>query len=529
MRLDGSRTRVALAWSVALSTGMVADGCARTIPEWSVGDAQSSVAVSGTGDDGGITQDSALDDAGDGAWLGAPVSIGTNGDEIQPSLVVALDGTGSPWVILGYTDLTLPAPYSAMGLSVCDPSGAWQTYVPLNAVDSAFFPSGDAWVATAQGGSRAYYVSLATSANSVQQPDDTGDGLALAIIDVGNGSPHVRPPVRIDSGTWSGWDEPTVCATHPPTAANDTVIVAGTPIDVSVQDVIAVLVSHDGGETFHYAPGINAPGYPGRQPGPANTVVRPFLQQDPRPGQECHAYLAYGVYFATALETSLGVRPPECTGDYEGCRSIAETETHDCGETWEVPRFIVVDTGPPAAPDYRSFSYAVANDGTRFVMFTSEDSNDTDMLLKRAAPGTAFRVRGERDGIACWVDGPMEHIGSDPRTPGQSVRKRRPTLSAATVAAAAWVEEDAVTHAASVHYSFSVPSAPNVWTEQESAAPEFDGIACDSLPNPLDNYMGVTPLAGFGAPASTFLAAWTPFFSPCDSGESHHILVAPLD
>src|SRR5262249_55156713 len=162
----------------------------------------------------------------------------------------------------------------------------------------AFRPSGDAWLASAKSGGLAYYVSLLANVQRPPANDEIGDGLALAVVDVRSGSPQILVPRRIDFGAWPAWDEPTIAATHPPGAVADTVIVAGTPIGPDMQDVVAVLVSHNGGESFHYAAPIHAPGYPGHAThAPDNTLVRPFLQQDPRPGQECHAYLAFGVYY----------------------------------------------------------------------------------------------------------------------------------------------------------------------------------------------------------------------------------------
>src|SRR5438876_12172815 len=89
---------------------------------------------------------------------------------------------------------------SSMGLALRAPGGAWSSFRPLAPDDAAFRPSGDAWLATAQSGSRAYYVSLLVTADHPPMPDEIGDGLALAVVDFRGASPQVRTPRRIDFG-----------------------------------------------------------------------------------------------------------------------------------------------------------------------------------------------------------------------------------------------------------------------------------------------------------------------------------------
>ena len=432
---------------------------------------------------------------------GRPLAFPTGGDtdQIQPALTAIVDPMGKLWIVAGYTDLAQPDG-STMGLSLRSPDGTWTAFPPLAPNGESFRPSGDAWLAAAQSGGRAYYISLLETANHPAMPDEVGDGLALAVVDVRSGSPQILPPRRIDFGEWPSWDEPTIAATHPPGAIADTVIAAGTPIGPDLQDAVAVLVSQNGGESFGETTLIHAPDYPGHNPHqPDNTLVRPFLQQDPRPGQECHAYLAYGVYYATALSATYD--PPACAAEAVGCRSIAETESHDCGVTWGTPSFIAVDTGAPTGEDFRGFSYAVANDGTRFVMFGDEDAVDAPILLKRAAPGMAFTV--VQNGR--WDDGPLETLASGPSASGATVRRWRPTLAASDRVAAMWVEEDASSHASAVWMSTFGGS----WSAP--ARVDDAGVACDSSSLPSDDYMGVVPQGPFGGASNGFVVAWAPF------------------
>jgi hypothetical protein len=424
-----------------------------------------------------------------------------------------VDERGQLWIVAGYTDFSSPA--SNMGLAVRAPSGQWNAYPPLVPFGGAFHPSGDAWLATAQKGSRSYYVSLLTTAPHQPSPDEVADGIALAIVDIAQGAPTILAPRRIDPGVFSAWDEPTVSATRPAGATSDTVIVAGTPIAPTFQDVVAVLVSHDGGQSFHQSQLIYAPHYPGRASGrPDNTVVRPFLEQDPRAGQECHVYMAFGVYYATALESTDGVSPPSCITDSSGCRSIAETESHDCGETWSPPSFIAIDTGLPGGEDYRGFSYAVADDGARFVIFGDEDVDNAPILLKRSSPGGSFSVIQTIKGISTWGDGNPEILASGPSRAGAIVKRWRPTLSASSLVGALWVEEETASHASSVW--FSTATTFKVLPFGAPRLIDSAGVACDGLPFPSDDYMGVTPEATLGQPTSSFVIAWTDF-SPCGS------------
>ena len=427
-----------------------------------------------------------------------PIPAGGDTDQIQPALTAVVDSSAKLWIVAGYTDLSQPA--SSMGVSLRAPDGTWTSLPPLAPVGQSFRPSGDAWLAAAQNGGRAYYVSLVETVDHPTTPDEVGDGLALAVIDVRSGSPQILSPRRIDSGLWPSWDEPTVAATHPPGAVADTVIVAGTPIGPDVQDAVSVLVSHNGGESFRQTAVIHAPSYPGHTSNaPDNTLVRPFLQQDPRPGQECHALLAYGVYYATALLTTYD--PPACAAEPQGCRSIAETETNDCGESWGEPAFIAIDTGQATGEDFRGFSYAVANDGSRYVMFGDEDAVDAPILLKSAPAGGAFTVvAGGR-----WDDGAMQTIASGPSAAGARVRRWRPTLAASDRVAALWVEEDAATQASTVWMATSDGSfGPPVRVDDA-------GIACDGVTFPSDDYMGVVPEGPFGGASTGFVVAWAPF------------------
>jgi hypothetical protein len=450
-----------------------------------------------------------------GAKKSAIYAIGSGGSLLQPSLSSALDPSGRLWLVAGYTDLSSSG--STMGLSVRSPTGEWQVYAPLTA-GPAFRPSGDAWLATVQRGSRVYYVSLLEVQNGAPGADEIGDGLSLAVIDVESGSPEIEGPRRIDQSAFAGWDEPTVSATRPSGALFDTVLVAGTPIDPTFQDTVAVLVSHDGGRSFHYAPPLFAPGYPGRAPHrPDNTAVRPVLAQDPRPGQECHAYLAFGVYYATALRETPDLAAPSCIGEWDGCRSIAESETQDCGETWTAPSFIAIDTGTPVEPDFRGFGYAIANDGSRLVLFGDEDADNAPILLKRAAAGAPFTVTATVDGRRAWADGPVEVVTSGPGSSGSKVRRWRPTLSTSSSVAAIWVEEEESTRVSTVFFSLSPATAPS-WSAPRPIELQPSGVVCES-PFPEDDYMGVTPVG-----PSSFAVAWTGFL-PCGSREPRHIVV----
>lgn len=434
-------------------------------------------------------------------------------DQMQPALATAVDDTGGLWVVAGYTDMSAP-PASGMGLSVRSPEGVWSVHAPLEPDGNTFRPDGDAWLAAAQNGKRAYYVSLLEAEEQPATDDDVGDGLALAVVDVASGQPKIEAPKRIDLGDWPGWDEPTVAATRPSGASVDTVLVAGTPIAPDMQDAVAVLVSHDGGTSFHEVPLLRAPGYPGHH-SPRDTLVRPVLQQDPRPGQECHAYLAFGVYYPSAFASTAGVQPPACELDAQGCRSIAETQTTDCGETWAAPTFAAIDTGSPQGEDFRGFSYAVAGDGTRLVMFGDEDADDAPILLKRAAAGASFSVVQ----AGRWDDGPTETLASGPGASGQPVSRWRPTLAAGNRMAAVWVEEATSTHASSL-WMRTTATPTSTW----AAAQQIDdvGTACDGVTFPSDDYMAAVPEAAFGSPATGFVIAWAPFV-PCGSQAPRHV------
>ncbi len=428
---------------------------------------------------------------------------------MQAALAATVDSSHGLWIVAGYTVVS-DQPTSTMGLSLRAPNGSWTEYPPLAPVDGAFLPSGDGWLAAAQQGGRAYYVSLLATTAIASATDEAGQGLALAVVDVRSGTPQIGAPRRIDSGDWPEWDEPTVAATRPPGATADTVLVAGTPIAPRVQDTVAVLVSHDGGDSFQEVAQIHAPEYPGAAAhGPANTLVRPFLQQDPRPGEECHAYLAFGVYYATALGGTRGIAPPACQSASSGCRSIAETETRDCGTSWSEPAFIAVDTGPPSSEDFRGFSYAVGANGDRYVVYADDTIDDTPVLLKRAPAGTAFSVlRGGR-----WDDGPVETLATGPSSSGGPVRRWGPALAAAGRVAAVWVEEDPTSHASALWLSTSDPVSPS-WTAPQRV--DDAGVACeDDVMFPSDDYMAVVPEGPFGSAASTFVVAWAPF-APCD-------------
>jgi hypothetical protein len=320
----------------------------------------------------------------------------------------------------------------------------------------------------------------------------------------------VLAPRRIDLGDWSQWDEPTVAATRPPGAAADTVIVAATPIETDLQDVIAVLVSHDGGISFREVMPVHAPGYPGHLAHSGdNTVLRPFLVQDPRAGLECHAYLAFGVYSGTALASTPGVMPPACQAETGGCRSIAETETRDCGESWDPPRFIAIDTGSTGSDDFRGFSYAVAVDGSRYVLFTDDAMNDTPVLLKRAAPDAAFSVVAN----GRWDDTPEETIASGPGSSGETVERWAPTLAASGDVVAIWIEEDVAT-GQSVLWMKTSDQGTTAWTQSTQVDPA--GVTCSQNTYASDDYIAVAPDGPLGATASTFVLAWAPFV-PCGS------------
>lgn len=440
---------------------------------------------------------------GDGQAPRVPVDA----DQMQPAMATAVDDAGGLWVVAGYTDVSATSALG-MGLSIRSPDGTWSARPPLEPQGNTFRPDGDAWLAAAQNGRRAYYVSLLATGAQPSSDDDVGNGLGLAVVDVSTGQPQIEAPKRIDLGDWPGWDEPTVTATRPPGAIADTVLVAGTPIGPDMQDAVAVLVSHDGGVSFHEAPLLRAPGYPGHH-SPRDTLVRPVLQQDPRPGQECHAYLAFGVYYPSALMSTAGVQAPACELETQGCRSIAETQTTDCGETWAVPVFAAVDTGSPQGEDFRGFSYAVAADGTRLVMFGDEDAADAPILLKRAPAGASFSVVQ----AGRWDDGPMETLASGPAPSGQPVHRWRPTLAASDRIAAFWVEEDTASHASSLWMKTSAAQT-TTW----AAAQKIDdaGVTCDGITFPSDDYMAAVPEAPFGTSATGFVLAWAPFL-PCGS------------
>jgi hypothetical protein len=447
---------------------------------------------------------------------------GTDSDQMQPSLAWLVDSAGSPWLVAGYTDDSEPS-RSRMGLSIRASGGNWRTYP--NLLGDAFQPSGDGWLATAQGGSRAYYVSLLAVTPGNATTDESGEGLALATIDADGPTAHA--PNRIDQGMWPGWDEPTIAATRPPGADADTIIVSGTPIGPDYQDVISVLVSRDGGLSFHYTTTLLAPGSPGRVYGKRdNTLVRPFLQQDPRAGRECHAYLAFGVYYSTALRDTAGVAPPQCMSEPDGCRSIAESETQDCGETWASPTFIAVDTGPPGGLDFRGFGYAVANDGTRFVVFSDEDSANAPILLKRAAPDMPFTVIQNLAGTSTWDDGAVENVATGPTAAGAPASRWRPTLAASSTAMVAWVEEALDTHSATVQFSVSHVGNQVDWTPPRPVGGATFGTVCDAqLPD--DDYMALVPRTAFATSTNEFAVGWTQF-SPCNSTTAHHIDVAAV-
>jgi hypothetical protein len=448
-------------------------------------------------------------------------------DQLQPSLAAIVDGNGALVVAAGYTDLTRPS-HSTMGLDLRGADGQWASFLPLAPTDRSFRPSGDAWLASAQHGARAYYVSLLATQTSASLPDDVGNGIALSILDAAAPAPTVSAPRRITPDGLA-WDEPTVAATRQPGASADTVIVAATPIGPDFQDRVAVLVSRDGGQTFDPGASLFAPSWPGRTYAqPDDTAVRPVLQQDPRPGGECHVYLAFGVYRATALSSSPPIAPPTCVGTSDGCRSIVESESWDCGASWSEPRFIAVDIGNTVGADYRGFSYAVALDGTRFVLFADEDEVNAGMQLKRAQPDRPFHAVTLGDSGAQWDDGDVEVVAMGPSSSGAAVRRWRPTLSASTAVAAIWVEAETVSGVGRVVYSLGDPAAPSVWSPPRPVAGEPARAACDRTLFPEDDYMGVTPLAPFSEPASTFLVAWSRF-QPCGSKAPRRIVYATTE
>jgi hypothetical protein len=418
-------------------------------------------------------------------------------------------------MVAGYTDISGGAG-SSMGLSVRAPTGTWTDYPALSPEDNAFRPSGDGWLAAAKEGGRVYYVSLLETTRRVTALDDSGDGLALAIVDVRNGSTRIVPPRRIDRGRWPSWDEPTVSATRLPDASADTVIVAATPVGADLRDVIAVLVSHDGGTSFHEVLPLHAPDYPGHVAhGPNNTVLRPLLAQDPRAGQECHAYLAFGVYSGTALASTPGISPPDCQAATGGCRSIAESETRDCGESWGAPRFIAIDTGSTGSDDFRGFSYAVAVDGSRHVLFTDDTADDTPVLLKRAAPDANFAVVAN----GRWDDVQVERIASEPGSSAQSVERWAPTLAASGNLVATWVEQDVASGQTMLRVTSSALAAPT-WTPARRV--ESAGVACGDGAYASDDYFALAPEGALGATASRFVVAWAPF-ATCGSSAPRRV------
>ncbi len=446
-----------------------------------------------------------------GSGGGQPAQVPADTDQMQPALAAALDSAGRLWMAGGYTDLSTPG--TAMGLSIRAPDGTWTAQPALLPEGNEFRPSGDGWLAATQRGTRAYYVSLLQVHDAAPQGiDDVGDGLAFAVIDFALAAPQVIPPRRIDAGDWPNWDEPTVAATRPPGSGADTVLVAGTPIAPDVQDVVTVLVSHDGGVTFRESPPIHAPDYRVHH-SPGDTLVRPVLQQDPRPGQECHAYLAFGVYYPTAFTDRAGIQAPSCQSDPAGCRSIAETETTDCGDSWAPPHFIAVDTGSPQGEDFRGFGYAMATDGTRFVVFGDEDDANAPILLKRAPAGATFTVvQG-----GSWSDGSVETVASGPGASGRSVRRWRPTIAASASIAVLWIEEDAQTLASTLWMSDSPTSTAVTWTSARRV--DGAGVACDE---PSDDYMAAAPEGPLGASVDAFVVAWAPFV-PCGSQARRHV------
>lgn len=439
-------------------------------------------------------------------------------DQMQPALAAAVDSNGRLWMAAGYTDESSSGG-SSMGLSIRSPDGAWWQYEPLVPDSGVFRPSGDGWLAAAQQGSRAYYLSLLQTHGQAPAADELGDGLALAVIDFGAGVPKIIAPRRIDPGDRPSWDEPTIAATRRPGDATDTLLVAATPIGPDLQDEVAVLVSRDGGGSFSGSTIIHAPGYPGHHP-PRDTLVRPVLQQDPRAGFECHSWLAFGVYYPSALASTSGIQPPSCVSDPSGCRSLAETETVDCGRTWAPPTFIAVDTGSPQGEDFRGFAYAVAGDGTRLVMFGDEDAAGAPILLKRAAPGASFTVvQGGR-----WDDGPMETVARGTGASGQAVRRWRPTLAASARVAAFWVEEDTSSHESTLWVSDSATTTAS-WMAPRRV--NGAGIACDTSTFPEDDYMSASPDGALGVPTGSFVVAWAPF-APCGSNAPRHVEFAVL-
>ncbi len=442
-------------------------------------------------------------------------------ERFQPSLAGVSDARGRTWIVAGYTEQRDPD-RSSIGIGVRSPEGAWQTFPPLAPPGGGFRPSADAWVAAAQNGSRAYVLSLLIRDEVADARDDLGDGLSLAVVDLSSGTPRIDQPRRIDGGAWSQWDEPTVVATRAAGAGEETVIVAGTPLGPDEQDLVAVLVSRDGGGTFGDPVRIRAPGYPGHRSGrPDNTVVRPFLRQDPRQGWECHAYMAFGVYYPTALTETVRIAAPSCASSPSGCRSIAETETHDCGATWSEPVYIAIDTGRPSGEDYRGFGYGIAHDGTRFVMFGDEAMADAPMRVKRARSGERFEVTRSVQGALTWDDGPMEVLATGPDADGRGVLRWRPTLAASELAMAFWVQERTDTHTAEVWLSTSRPSEAGQWTAPRLV--DAAGTACDGALFPSDDYMGVTPNAPFARAAADFVVAWT-HLRPCGSDASRRLV-----
>jgi hypothetical protein len=452
-------------------------------------------------------------------------SLGGDGDHSQPALVTLVDGNEQLWVVAGYSNIAEPV-RSQMGLSIRDPGGAWTTSTPL-VTDSGLIPSGDAAVAATQHGGRAYYVSLLGVMPRPDYLDEQAIGLALATVDVENGAVTVAPPRRIDLGDWPHWDEPTIAATHPPGAHADTVIAAGTPTGDDYQDVVSILVSHDGGVSFHEVGPLLAPDSPGRVYGRRdNTVIRPSLVQDPRPGFECHTLISFGVYYGTALLDTPGIAPPACLTEINGCRSIAESESNDCGETWSPPRYIAIDTGMAGGLDFRGFGYTIGTDGTRLVIFGDEDADNAPILVKRAAPHDAFKVVQYINGQPTWGDGSPERVVEGPSISGLSVRRWRPAVAASGGVGAVWIEEDVATHDASIRFALSTTNGTGQWSPGQIVDDEAAGVVCDAQ-IPEDDYIGIAPGAAFGDPTWTFVVAWTEF-APCGAKHTRRVDVASV-
>jgi hypothetical protein len=370
------------------------------------------------------------------AWPG-PAPNATPSVQINPALAEIWDATpGVPgaWMLLVDEDTTncpmrvfgpVSSQTGAVRVRVRSPLLVWQEPVWNSVGCQNTLGNAMPAIASRPGGQTAYTVFVGSNGTS----DATGSGtgaLFVAGFDAsqarsgapGTGQSAVPPSmlaptsVGLNGGVTTYWSDPTISVTKTPERSTDRVVIVAPNVTAATQFTLFVSLwdgnpSDIGTVPFRpatmsliYAPGAtiqrNCP--PDLPNCPNDTIIRPIVRQDPRPGYECREYMAFLVFYPSHLG-GLSCTP---VGSAD-CAAIAETRSMDCGETWSTPTYVLRrDNGDVAAgsvwvdgvPSYsglaRQFDYTVAPDGTRFLAFVHSVGSGAEVRVKRAAPDADF-------------------------------------------------------------------------------------------------------------------------------------------